>query len=200
MRTNIVQAYLDRFQRLVVLVTHMSGVDARSIVEDVNTDLGFKILEGDDVNAKLLDLERESQRTLDQQVSKFHYGMGVFVIAPVNSKLTLPVNLHVHLALGPREFAAKNALADQAAFQKELSLVPKTVNKFINIKADSDRSQLGDKLFDTVIEHVKKRLEKTDRQKGGVRISNTRTAVHTRFGVRRMCTTYAMQGDESLHR
>lgn len=198
MRTNIVQAYLDRFQRLVVLVTHMSGVDARAIVEDVNSDLGFRIVDGDDVkeiDAKLLSLERDSQRALDGQATKYHHGLGAFVIAPVKAGLSLPVNLHVHLALGPKAFAAKNAGSAPDAFEREQAAVPKTVNKFINIKDDSDRAQLGDRLFETVMAHVKKRLERAEAQRGGLRICNTRPATAARFGVRRLCTTGALMGD-----
>lgn len=189
---NILDAYLDRFKKMVVLITYLPGMDkiAEELCHDVNQSYGFKVVKVADVgdaNLKVADLLEASRRELGMQAVKTHYGQGIFLLAQFVPYfgLTVRPSAHIHVTANSHTWqalASPGGGSSRADYDDAVKgAAENSVGKFINVRENYDITALGNIVHDYLMKTIQRGLYGPSKRDDGDSGSTTSTPVKKRW-------------------
>jgi hypothetical protein len=163
---NVVEAVLQRHRHFVVLV---SGIDTKMVdrlCRDINTDLAFTYF-------PYLDLPLQPKQAdlvpMMDAVDAALKGPSAGVLVAARSfpadLLTFRVDYHVNLSVNRAHFEATKALekyGDNDFYDYKKHLETNRINKYINVKSDTDLEHIANLVFYLVIDSIEKKVYKKD--------------------------------------
>lgn len=171
---NIYDAYLYKYKKLILIITHTPGLDISDLITDISQSFNMRTikLEGPNmikkdnldqynykkVNNDVANILKENNDKLNSSF-KGYYGQGILLygLSFPKSKIEFKADLHIHLSITQKLFIKLNSDVEESLYDKFKDiLIENIINKYYNLKTDMT-DEINDTLFYKIIDFIEKK-------------------------------------------
>lgn len=172
---NIYDAYLYKYKKLILIITHTPGLDISDLITDISQSFNMRTikLEGPNmikkdnldqynykkVNNDVANILKENNDKLNSSF-KGYYGQGILLygLSFPKSKIEFKADLHIHLSITQKLFIKLNSDVEESLYDKFKDiLIENIINKYYNLKTDMT-DEINDTLFYKIIDFIEKKV------------------------------------------
>lgn len=164
---NLLEAYIAKHKRLVIMLSYTPGLDMSSIIEDLNRDLGFTVLHMEGKALAQLDYNplnmavraAMDENEVDNRASIIDVPLKLIVTAPVfmTDKLTWKSDVHFKLAASAKLASRLTGNDERGSHTGAPPPGEARVTRFINI-ATENWHDVADKIFEKLMSWLDTRM------------------------------------------
>ena len=172
---NIYDAFLYKYKKLILIITHTPGLDITDLITDISQNFnmrtinleGPKIIKKDNldqynykkVNNDVANILKENDDKLKSSF-KGYYGQGILLygLSFPKSKIDFRPDLHLHLSITQKQFIKLNSNVEGSLYDSFADILSQNIiNKYYNLKTDMT-DEINDTIFYKIIDFIEKKI------------------------------------------
>lgn len=179
---NIYDAYLYKYKKFILIITHTPGLDITDLITDISQNFNMRTikLEGpkmikkdnlDQYNYKQVnnDVANILKENNDKLKSSFkgYYGQGILLygLSFPKSKIEFRADLHLHLSITQKLFFKLNSNVEGSLYDSFKDILSQNIiNKYYNLKTVMT-DEINDIIFYKIIDFIEQKIYGKDYEK-----------------------------------
>lgn len=172
---NIYDAYLYKYKKFILIITHTPGLDINDLIKDISQSFnmrtikleGQKMIKKDNldqfnykkVNSDVANILKENNDKLNS-IFKDYYGQGILLygLSFPKSKIEFRADLHLHLSVTQKMFIKLNSDVDGSLYDSFKDILSQNIiNKYYNLKTDIT-DEINDTIFYKIIDFIEQKV------------------------------------------